>query len=143
MRDSSTIMKERQRTIRQQLDERNITLKTVSFDSGIPYSTLCSYFPGNERGKVEKTPAEMPAGAIASLCGVLPGDLLNAILPDGYSIIRTPEGIDFDDLAEGCRTFLARKDKAHRPDSPDGREISACEAQELTATVVPIRGIGK
>jgi hypothetical protein len=72
MRDDVTIMRNIQRTIREQLDERGISLKVVAANSQIPYPTLCSYFPGNERGAVEKLPAQLPAGALYSLCGAIP-----------------------------------------------------------------------
>lgn len=139
MRDSSTIMRERQRTIRRQLDERGKSLKQVSFDSGIPYSTLCSYFPGQERGVVEKQPAEMPSGAIYSLCGAIPDDLLNLLLPDGFAIVRVPAGVDYDDVSAGCRDFLNAKELAHHPESEAGRDIGPTESAELSGKVVRLR----
>jgi hypothetical protein len=139
MRDSSTIMRDRQRTIRRQLDTRGITLKAVSFDSGIPYSTLCSYFPGNEHGPTEKQPAEMPAGAIYSLCGAIPDDLLNLLLPDGWAVVRVPSNVDYDEVSSVCRDFISEKDRAHHPESEAGRDIGPTEQATLGAKVVRLR----
>lgn len=139
MRDSSTIMRERQRTIRRELDRRGISLKAVSFDSGIPYSTLYSYFPGNERGTEEKQPAELPIGAFYALQGAIPDDLLNLLLKDGYAIVRVPVGIDYDDVSSGCREYLDAKERAHHPESEEGREIGPTEKAELGAKVVRLR----
>lgn len=134
MRDSSNIIRERQLAIRRELDRRGIALKVVAFDSGIPYNTLCSYFPGGER-----QPAEMPVSAAFNLCGVLPDDLLNLLCPDGFALVRVPAGIDYDDISEGCREFIAAKDRAHHPDSPAGRDIAPCEESSLAAKVVRLR----
>lgn len=139
MRDSSTIMRDVQRTIREKLDERGIALKLVSARSQIPYSTLCSYFPGNERGTVPKQPAEMPAGALYSLCGAIPDDLLNLLLPEGWAIVRVPSGIDYDDISTACRDFIDTKERAHHPDSEAGRDIGPGEEADLSTKVVRLR----
>lgn len=139
MCDSSTIMRERQRSIRKALDARNIALKVVASDSGISYSTLCSYFPGNEHGKVEKQPAELPSGAVYRLCGAIPDDLLNFLLPDGYAIVRVPTGVDYDEISAGCREFIETKDKAHHPESEAGRDIGPGEQKALDEKVVRLR----
>lgn len=139
MRDSSTIMRDRQRAIRRELDRRGISLKAVSFDSGISYSTLCSYFPGNERGEVEKQPAEMPSGAVYRLCGHIPMDLLNLLLPDGFAIVQVPAGIDYDEISAGCRDFIDAKDKAHHPESEAGRDLGPTERADLDCKVVRLR----
>lgn len=139
MRDATNIMRDRQRTIRRQLDDRGLSLKAVSFDSGIPYSTLCSYFPGQERGAFEKQPAEMPSGAVYSLCGAIPDDLLNLLLPEGFAIVRVPAGIDYDEVSSVCREFIDAKERAHHPESELGRDIGPTEHQTLSAKVVRLR----
>lgn len=138
MCDASTILSI-QRTIRDQLIVRGIALKVVSAQSGIPYSTLCSYFPGNERTPEEKQPAQLPAGAVYKLCGAIPDDLLNLLMPDGYAIVRIPSGIDYDQISEGCRAFIDAKDRAHHPDSEAGRDIGPTENAELSSKVVRLR----
>ena len=58
MLDESMILRDRQRTIRREMDRRGIHLKQVSFDSRIGMSTLLNYFPGGER-----EPAVIPTSA--------------------------------------------------------------------------------
>jgi hypothetical protein len=140
MRDASNIMRDRQRAIRRELDRRGISLKAVSFDSGIPYSTLCSYFPGNENGSVERKPCEMPVGAVYSLCGAIPDDLLNLLCPEGFAVVRVPSGIDYDEFSAGCREFIEAKDRAHHPESEAGRDIGPNEANDLGVKVIQLRG---
>lgn len=137
--DGSTILRI-QRTIRDQLIARGIALKVVSATSRIPYTTLCSYFPGNERSPEEKQPVQLPAGAIYKLCGAIPDDLLNLLLPDGFAIVRIPAGVDYDELSEGCRAFLDAKDKAHHPESEAGRDIGPNETADLGCKIVQLRG---
>lgn len=139
MRDSSTIMRDAQRAIREQLDERGIALKVVSATSKIPYSTLCSYFPGNERGSIPKQPAELPAGAIYSLHGAIPDDLLNLLSPDGWAIVRVPAGLDYDEISSGCREFIDAKERAHHPESEAGRDLGPNEQDDLGDKVVRLR----
>jgi hypothetical protein len=131
----SEIVRERQLAIRRELDRRGIALKVVAFDSGIPYDTLLSYFPGGERQA-----AEMPAGALRRLCGAIPADLLNLLLPDGWALVRIPSGVDYDEISEVCRDFVTAKDRAHHPESEAGRDIGPTEASDLGVKVVQLRG---
>lgn len=135
MRDGSTIMRGRQLAIRRELDRRGIALKAVSFDSGIPYSTLLSYFP--EEGARE--PAVMPTSALYCLFDAIPGDLLNLMAPEGWAIVQVPAGIDFDEISSACREFIDAKDRAHHPESEAGRDIGPNEHQHLGAKVVRLR----
>jgi hypothetical protein len=139
MRDDVTIMRSVQRAIRRKLDERGISLKVVAADSGIPYNTLCSYFPGNERGAVEKQPAQLPASAIYGLCGAIPDDLLNLVLPEGFAIVRVPSGLDYDEISAGCREFVDAKERAHHPESEAGRDIGPGEAHILGSKFARLR----
>lgn len=135
MRDVSTIIRNLQLAIRRELDRRAIPLKVVAMDSGIPYATLCSYFPGGER-----QPAELPASAIYCLRGVIPNDLLGLLEPEGWAVVEVPDGIDYDAISEGCRRFLTEKDQAHHPESELGRDIGPTERARLACTVVELRG---
>jgi hypothetical protein len=134
MRDSVTIIRERQLAIRREMDRRGIALKQVEFDSDIPYATLLSYFPAEG----SREPAVIPASAIYKLAEgkALPNDLLSLLLPAGFAIVRIPEGIDHDALCEGFQDYLTEKAKAHRPDSPAGRDIADCERELLDNKVV-------
>lgn len=135
MRDVSTIIRERQLAIRRELDRRQIPLKVIAYDSGIPYPTLCSYFPGGER-----PPAEMPCSAAFSLCGVIPDDLLNLLCPEGFAVVRVPSGMDYDELSALCHDFTEAKNRAHHPDSEKGRDIGPTEDAELSCKVIRLRG---
>lgn len=137
MRDNVAIIRTRQTAIRREIDRRDIALKAVSFDSDIPYETLLTYFPLEG----SREPAQIPGGAIYALCTgkALPLDLLSLLLPEGFQIVRAPEGLDHDAVEDACRDFLATKGKAHHPDSPAGRELSACEQAALTAKVVSLK----
>lgn len=133
--DSSTIMRQRQCAIRRELDRRGIALKVVSFDSGIPYSSLLSYFP--EQGGRE--PAVLPASALYCLFNAIPGDLLNLLLPEGWAVVRVPAGIDYDDISAKCRDFIDTKERAHHPESEAGRDIGPTEGETLASKVVRLR----
>ena len=98
-------------------------MKAVSFDSGIPYSTLLSYFP-EPGGSI---PALMPVSAQFALCGAIPDDILSLLLPDGRLIVRAPEQIDHDQIAEALHDYLQTKERAHHPESEAGREIGPGE----------------
>lgn len=127
--DEATIVREIQLTIRRELDRRGRSLKAISYDSGIPYSTLLSYFPG-ERNAV---PHALPVAAVRKLTGHIPADLLSLLLPDGWQIVRAPEEVDHDAIAEACRAYLSAKEAAHRKDSPAQRDIADCEDSHLRA----------
>jgi len=138
MRDETTIVRERQKLIRREMDRRKIPLKAVQLDGGWKtVSTVASYFP--QEGGEE--PATMSAAALFRLLDTkaLPADLLSLLLPDGYAIIQTPEGIDHDDCEQACLDFLATKGAAHHPESPAGREIAPCEDATLRGKVVRLR----
>lgn len=141
MADNSNIvraMRDRQQTIRRQLDARAISLKALSMDSGIGYSTLLSYFP-NPEGAAE--PAQMPVSAVHMLCGHVPSDLLSLLLPDGFMIVAVPEDVDHDDLEVWCREYLRIKGEAHHPESPAGRELAECEDRRLDRHVAGLRAV--
>lgn len=137
MQCKTTIMRDRQRAIRREIDRRAIPLKQVSFDSGITMNTLLSYFPGGER-----EPAVIPMSAVFSLLegNALPLDLIGLMLPTGIALVHVPEGIDFDDIESGCRAFLEAKGNAHGERSPAGRDLSDCEQEALGMKIVQLRG---
>jgi hypothetical protein len=131
------IVRELQRTIRRKLDKDGKSLKAVSLDSGIGYSTLLTYFNNDKDGK----PSGLPVAALRLLLGVLPPDLLSLLLPDGWQIVRAPEAIDHDELCDWAEGYIATKTKAHRVDSPMGPEIAPSERDELDSKVcaLPLR----
>jgi len=131
------VLKDRQQAMRREMDRRGIALKAVSFDSGIGYSTLLSYFPC-EDGKAD--PALMPVSAQYALCGVVPDDILSLLLPEGRRIVRVSEMLDHDEAAEALQDYLREKERAHRPDSPAGRDIAPCEDNVLRGKFADIPG---
>lgn len=137
MSNANTIVRDRQLAIRREMDRRGISLKAVSFDSGIPYPTIISYFPGER----DREPATIPGGAIYALCEgqALPADLLSVLLPDGFQIVRVSEGIDHDRIAEMAADYLATKNAAHHPESEAGRDLGPTEAATLTGKIVQLR----
>jgi len=137
MSDANMIVRERQLVIRREMDRRGISLKAVSLDSGIPYPTIVSYFPGEK----DRQPATINGAALFCLAqsNALPLDLLSLLLPEGFQIVRAPEGLNHDEYEDICRDYLATKGKAHHPESPGGREIAPCEEAVLTAKVVTLK----
>ena len=138
MCDGSTIVRQRQITVRREMGRRGISLKAVSMDSGIPYNTLASYLPEDPHAQ----PAQIPGGAIYSLIAgnALPLDLVSLLMPEGVQIVRACEGIDHDEVEDLCRDLVATKANAHHKDSPAGREISDCERAVLDRKVAALRG---
>lgn len=137
MADSDTIMRERQLAVRREMDRRSISLKAVSLDAQMSYSTIRSYFPG-ERNAV---PAVMPLSALFTIAErkALPLELLSLLLPDGIQFIRAPEDIDHDALCDLARRYVDEKVRAHREDSPGGPAITDCERERLDSTVTQLR----
>ena len=84
--------------------------------------------------------AEMPVSALRKLVGVIPGELLSLLLPDGFAIVQVPENIDHDEIASACRAYIDAKDRAHHPESPAGREIAPCEDDELRGKFAVVTG---
>lgn len=137
MRDVSDIVKERQSAMRAALEECGMSFKVIASNSGIPYTTLLSYFP-DARANAE--PAMMPVSALVKLIGIVPEKIISLSLPDTHQVLRVPAGVDHDEFEMGCRDYLATKGMAHRPDSPAGRDISACEDDALR--VARLRVVG-
>ncbi len=137
MPDRNSIVRERQSVIRREMDRRGISLKAVAFDSGIPYATIISYFPGER----DREPATITGGAIFALCEgeALPADLLSVLLPDGFQIVRVPEAIDHDRIAEMAADYLATKNAAHHPESEAGRDLGPTEQASLTGKLVQLK----
>jgi len=126
-----------QSIVGQQIRARRITLKVLAHDTDIHINSLTGYFPADKDAK----PVKLSAGALIALCGKLPDDLLNLLMPDTHQIVPVAEDVDLDALAVSARAFLDRKDAAHHPRSPAGREISDCEGEELTALATNLRAV--
>jgi hypothetical protein len=136
MADANRIVRERQLAIRREMMRRGISLKALAHDSGIPYPTIISYFPGER----DRDPATMPVSALFLLAGVLPADLLSLLLPDVFAIVHVGEGVDHDDLAAVCGDYLTAYTAARHPASESGVHIGAQETVRLDAAAARVKG---
>lgn len=128
MRDETAVIREALFAIRAQLDQRGLHMKVLASKAGVSPSTFLSWFPVPGGAKEPQVPS---LSALPGLAKALPADLLSYLVPDGFHIVPDPEGVDYDEFADGCHAYLARKSKAHCPDSPAGRELSDCEKADL------------
>lgn len=136
--DIRQVLKARQALMRRELDRRGISLKGISYDSGIPYDTLISYFPPEG---AEREAAIMPVSAQFALCDAIPDDILSLLLPDGRLIVKAPEAINHDEIAEAVHDWLQTKERAHHPESECGREIGPGEDNVLRGKFARVRGV--
>ena len=122
---------EQERIFRLAQRDYGLTLKAISLDSGIGYTTIQSYSRGE---------AVMSIASLFALIGVIPDELLSLLLPEGRAIVSVPENIDHDQLAEAMHDYLSTKTAVHHPESPAGREISDCEDEKLRAKFTVVAG---
>lgn len=59
--------------------------------------------------------------------------------PEEFALVAVMAGIDHDEIAENFRDYLAEKDRAHHPESPDGRDIAPCEDNVLRGKFARVR----
>ena len=111
--------------------DHGLTLKAISLDSGIGYTTIQSYAKGH---------AVMSIASLFRLVGVVPNELLSLLLPDGRQIVTLPEECNHDEISEWAEAFTARKLAAHRADSECQELIGPGEKSELDAIVVAFPG---
>lgn len=130
--------KRAQISVFEQAAERGITAKVIHYDTGGPGVGLSLSILGQyARGE-----SAMGGPTLVRLIGIVPDDLLSMLLPDGHQIIKVPEGIDLDGLADSFAEFLATKNAFHHPESEAGRDLGPTEHATLTAKIVhlPLRG---
>jgi len=109
-----------------------LTLKAISIDSGLNYDSLRNYCSGD---------TIMPLTALDALIGVVPDELLSLLLPQGRQIIAAPDELDHDRLCELAQDYLREKAHAHHPESPNGRDISACEDVTLRGKAAVLKAV--
>lgn len=119
-----------ERIFRLAVRDHGLTLKAISLDSGLGYTTVQSYAKGE---------AVMSIAALFRLVGVIPDELLSLLLPDGRVIVQAPAEIDHDEICEAMRDYMAEKDHAHHPESEAGREIGPGEDNVLRAKFARVR----
>lgn len=139
MPDEYTIVRDRQKLIRREMDRRGITVTAVQYDGGWEHpSTVLSYFPANK----DKEPAAMPVAALYRLIEheALPTELLSLLLPGEYMILRKPDGINHEEIVKLIQDYLATKMAAHHPESECGPAIGPGEHDQLTTKFALIAG---
>lgn len=139
MHDENTIVRERQRLIRRQMERDGILLKQVQLDGGWKTpSTVQSYFPADP----DHEPATMSVAALYRLIvtKALPVELLSLLLPPGHMIVQVPEEMDHDQLCEAMQDWLHAKHQAHHPESEAGREIGPGEDNVLRCKFTAVAG---
>lgn len=136
MSDANEIVRQRQSAIRRELDRRGIALKAVSFDAGLPYPTLLTYFP-QEGGR---DPVMMPMGAVYACAEskAIPDDLLSLLLPAGCVLVRLPENVDHDEACKAMGEYMREKHASHAANSPAGTAIAPCEDGRLRAKLAVV-----
>jgi hypothetical protein len=122
---------EQERVFRLAQRDHGLTLKAISLDSKLGYTTVQSYAKGE---------AVMSIASLFKLVGVIPDELLSLLLPEGRVIVQAPAEIDHDEIAEAVQDYLATKERAHRPDSPAGRDIAPCEDETLRGKFAVVVG---
>jgi hypothetical protein len=121
---------EQERVFRLAQRDHSLTLKAISLDSGIGYTTIQSYAKGE---------AVMSIASLFKLIGVIPDELLSLLLPEGRVIVQAPAEINHDEIAPAMRDYLKCKDDAHHPDSEAGREIGTGEDNVLRVKFAKVK----
>jgi hypothetical protein len=122
---------EQKRVFRLAQRDHGLTLKAISLDAKLGYTTIQSYAKGE---------AVMSIASLFKLIGVIPDELLSLLLPDGRQIVQAPEEIDHDEIAEAVQDYLLAKERAHHPSSPAGRDIAPCEDSSLRSKFAVVVG---
>ena len=99
-----------------------MTLKAISLDSGLGYTTIQSYAHGE---------AVMSIASLFRLTGVIPDAYLSLLLPEGRQIVRAPDEIDHDVIADWAENYQREKLAAHRADSECAERIGPREQAAL------------
>lgn len=59
--------------------------------------------------------------------------------PEGFVVVKEIDCANIDAVADACHDLLARKERAHREDSPAGRDIHPDEHDELNSSITRLR----
>jgi hypothetical protein len=106
-----------------------LTLEAISVESGVPYSTVRTYFSQQKNFRL----SEMPVSAFVKFCGVIPDQLMSQLLDpaDRHLAHNGDEDHDLDDLGDKADEVAREVRRARRPDSPGGTEIIALEEERI------------
>lgn len=115
--------------------DHGLCLKAISDKSNVPYNSIRSY-----AGSGCATVA-MPVPVLLKLVDVIPDELLSRLTQLVMRcMVKLPAEMDFDDVSDACRAFIAAKDRFHHPESEAGRELGPTETAELGCQIVQLRG---
>lgn len=118
------------------LAAKGFTQDLLHHETAIATTSLSEYATG-------KTKMSLTALRRVAAVPDIPLELLSLLLPPGMVIVRVPAGVDYDDISEGCRSYLDCKERAHHPQSEAGRDIGPGEQSQLDAKVVSLRAAGR
>lgn len=59
--------------------------------------------------------------------------------PEEYALVAVMAGIDHDEFAAHCQSYLIAKAASHHPDSEEGREIGPTEDRQLRAKLALVK----
>ncbi len=115
------------------------------FESCPTARKVLAHRTGQHNNTVDKHATGESVMSIASLtayaeAGVDP-ELLSLLLPDGFQIVKTPAGLDHNEIAPMIHDYMQAKTDAHHPDSPNGSGISDCEEENLNTKFATIREV--
>jgi hypothetical protein len=113
--------------------DHGLTLKAISLDSGIDYDSLCNYAKGE---------TQMGVASLNALIGVIPDCLLSLLLFGDRVIVRAPDEINHDEIADAMVAYLGEKQAAHRPESECGPAIGPNESNVLRLKLAPVSVAG-
>lgn len=128
-------VKRAQQTMFREAEKIGITHKVIHFDTGGDHGGLSL----SAIGQYARGESAMGLPSLVKLIGVVPANLLSLLLPDGFQIVRVPEGIDHDKLAELASDYLTTKNAAHHPASEAGRDLGPGEQAALGAKAVCLK----
>jgi hypothetical protein len=107
-----------------------LTIKMIEADSGIDDDSLRNYASGK---------TTMPITAVDALIDVLPDELLSLLFSGDRVMVKAPERLDHDEIAQALCDYLQTKEKAHHPESEAGRDIGPNENNVLCVKFAKVK----
>jgi hypothetical protein len=103
---------------------KGFSQELIHSETGLPTTSLSDWANGK---------AKMSLVGMLAIAEIpdFPLELLSLIMPANITLVRVPEGVDHDDLAECFHDYLQAKERAHHPESEAGREIGPGEHNVL------------
>jgi hypothetical protein len=111
---------------------KGFTQELIHIETELPTTSLSEWATG-------KTKISMVGTLAIAEIPDFPLDLLSLLLPSGLAVVKVPEGINHDEIADAMVEYLAEKQRAHHPESECGPAIGPNECQKLSGKVVQLR----